>query len=122
MSPPKRPTTSAHVDGGVAVRSIGPVQRAVRDLPPDEEYAQYEIQNRKNDRNSSTCDFLEALGLSAACILAEQPIGLMGTTAAAIGAGNEVLEAKKDITHMERHNAQAQERKNRVRDQRLLNH
>ena len=95
MSPLKRPTTSAHLDGGVAARSIRPVQRAVRDLPPDEEYAQYEIQNRKNDRNSSACDFLEALGLSAACILAEQPIGLMGTTAAAIGASNCFLKSKK---------------------------
>lgn len=92
--------------------------RAVRDLPEEEEYPEYEIENRKEERFDGACSI--ALGLGTAALgTASRSRPTMATGVAMFLQGlNKASHAHEDINTMTKHNERAKARKERNSDNR----
>ena len=85
------------------------VRRAVRDLPPDEVYAQWEIEEKKSEKFHGSCEVVAGIGTALAGAGAVWPV--VAGTAMAVDGGYRVQNAQKDVTKMEKHNDQSRQRK-----------
>jgi hypothetical protein len=101
--------------------------RAVRPLGEFETYEPWEIENRENDLSDAKWEFTVGAAEAGGGILLTGTAGgaIPGGAAVVVGtcgmlkAGQKVVDAKKDISKMNRHNAYVQSRE-RIRHQRDL--
>ncbi len=100
---------------GTAPRSERQLKRAVRDLPADEAYPQWEIENCQSARQDGVTTLTEGAAIAGGGILGESPVAVITGTVMIYRGGTKIIESQKDLTKMERHNSQVQERRERDR-------